>query len=266
MATSEGDPADLPQVVAPEASSAATTRRSRGGSGPRTVDRTFLLHSTPYRETSLVLDLFTREHGRIAAVAKGAKRAHSALRAVLLQFQPLSATWSGRGELRLLVGAEWLGGMAAPQGGALLSAFYLNELLMRLLAREDAHPLLFDAYEAALRALGARQAPQDEVLRRFEWRLLQESGYAPDLERDTSARPIDAAGSYRWRPAQGFVACEPEDAGAVAGATLHELAEGRFQANERRQQAKYLMRAILSHHLEGAPLHTRQILVDLSNL
>ena len=226
--------------------------------------------STPYRETSLVVDLFTRDYGRIAAVAKGAKRPRSALRAVLLQFQPLLATWSGRHELRTLIGAEWTGGLPAPQGDALLCAFYLNELLIRLLPREDAHPLLYDAYEQALRELAAGSA-FDETLRRFEWQLLREAGYAPDLEHDAENRPIEEQGAYRWRPGSGFVAAEPGDLGAgaaamVSGTTLRELGEGRFASAAGRQQAKYLMRAILAHHLDGAPLNTRQILIDLHKL
>src|SRR5690606_34685598 len=131
----------------------------------------FLLHMVPYRETSLVVDLFSRGHGRIAAIAKGAKRPRSALRAVLLQFQPLMVGWSGRNELRTLTGAEWRGGLTSPSGQALLSAFYMNELLIRLLPREEPHPALFDGYEAALAALSAG-ASIDETLRRFEWLLL----------------------------------------------------------------------------------------------
>lgn len=231
----------------------------------RTSAPAFLLHSTPYRETSLVVDLFTREHGRIAAVAKGAKRPRSALRAVLLQFQPLVASWSGSRELRTLTGAEWTGGLPAPQGDALLCAFYLNELLMRLLPREDAHPALYDAYEQALRELSGG-APADETLRRFEWLLLRETGYAPDLERDSADRPIDAQRRYRWTPSGGFVAAEPGEPSTVAGSTLHELAAGRFGSVSARQQAKYLTRAILAHHLDGAPLNTRQILIDLHKL
>lgn len=232
----------------------------------RTSAPAFLLHSTPYRETSLVVDLFTRDHGRIAAVAKGAKRPRSALRAVLLQFQPLIATWSGNRELRTLTGAEWTGGLPAPQGDALLCAFYLNELLIRLLPREDAHPALYDAYERALRELSDGTAQADETLRRFEWLLLREAGYAPDLDRDSADRPIDAQRLYRWSPGGGFVAAEPHEPSVVAGAMLHELAEGRFGSTANRQQAKYLMRAILSHHLDGAPLNTRQILIDLHKL
>jgi len=225
----------------------------------------WLLHSTPYRETSLVVDLYTREHGRIAAVAKGAKRPRSSLRAVLLQFQPLRVSWTGRRELRTLTGAEWSGGLDAPRGDALLCAFYLNELLMRLLAREDPHPLLFDAYGEALAQLGSPLA-LDETLRRFEWTLLREIGYAPDLGRDAAREPIDPQRFYGWRPGEGFVVRDAAAPDSVPGTVLQELAEGRHGSVASRQQAKYLTRAILSHHLDGAPLSTRQILIDLQKL
>lgn len=233
----------------------------------RTEEAAFLLHFTPYRETSLVVDLFTREHGRVAAVAKGAKRPRSALRAVLMQFQPLSVSYTGRTELRTLTGAEWVGGLIAPRGDALLCAFYLNELLVRLLPREDPHPALYDGYTNALAALSAGM-PIDETLRRFEWLLLREVGYAPDLEHDASHRPIDAARRYTWRAGGGFAVAEPGDdpASTVSGAMLRDLAAGRFDAPSARTQAKYLTRAILSHHLEGAMLNTRQILIDLQKL
>ncbi|MCL4184895.1 MAG: DNA repair protein RecO [Burkholderiaceae bacterium] len=236
----------------------------------RTQEPAWLLHATPYRETSLIVDLFTREHGRIAAVAKGAKRPRSTLRAVLLQFQPLLVAYAGQRELRTLTGAEWTGGLAAPQGDALLCAFYLNELLMRLVPREDPHPPLFDAYAESIARLAAGEA-LDETLRRFEWQLLREIGYAPDLERDAGGRPIEAARRYRWSPGDGFVAEDADNAVAdgdasVSGATLGELASGRFGSAAGRQQAKYLTRAILSHHLDGAPLNTRQILIDLHKL
>ena len=146
-----------------------------------------------------------------------------------------------------------------------------------------------------LRELAAGAA-LDETLRRFEWQLLREAGYAPDLEHDAENRPIDEHGAYRWRPGSGFVAAEPAEIGAgqpgaghpgaghpgaghigagqpgagqpgmVSGTTLRELAEGRFASVAGRQQAKYLMRAILAHHLDGAPLNTRQILIDLHKL
>lgn len=238
-------------------------------SGSRRIDQqAYLLHSTPYRETSLVVDLFTRDAGRVAAVAKGAKRPRSALRAVLLQFQPLNVGLSGRNELRTLVSAEWEGGTIAPRGSALLCAFYLNELLVRLLPREDPHPVLYDGYREALAALSAG-SPPDLALRRFEWLLLRETGYAPDLLADAQHRPIDASRNYRWQPSGGFVAADPADEEAgqhVSGATLRDLACGSFDTNATRSQAKYLTRAILAHHLDGQVLRTRQILIDLHKL
>jgi DNA repair protein RecO (recombination protein O) len=240
----------------------------------RTEEPAYLLHSTPYRETSLVVDLFTREHGRLAAVAKGAKRPHSALRGVLLQFQPLLVAYTGRNELRNLTAAHWLGGSVPPRGDALLCAFYLNELLVRLLPREDPHPALYDGYARALGEL-AGGGPVDEVLRRFEWLLLRETGYAPDLEHDAQHRPIDSGRLYRWLPASGFVAAGPlaaepgaadAQAGLVSGTTLRELSTGRFDSGPTRAQAKYLTRAILAHHLDGAALNTRQILIELQKL
>ena len=232
----------------------------------------YLLHATPYRETSLVVDLFTRNLGRVAAIAKGAKRPRSALRAVLLQFQPLTVSFSGRGELRTLTAAEWTGGGLSPRGNGLLCAFYLNELLVRLLPREDSHPKLYDAYSEALAAL-AGGAALDDTLRRFEWELLREIGYAPDLRRDSARRPIEAGREYRWSPVEGFVlvAAEPgaeAPAGrdVVRGATLLGLGESRFDTAGGRSQAKYLTRAILAHHLDGVVLKTRQILIDLQKL
>lgn len=231
----------------------------------KTEQSAFMLHSIPYRETSLVLDLFTRDLGRVAAMAKGARRRHSSLRPVLMPFQPIRVTWSGRNELRNLIAAEWAGGMVAPDGDALICGFYMNELIMKLLAREDPHPALFDAYVRALEALAAG-APLDATLRRFEWELLRESGYAPDLRYDADGAAISADFVYRWTPAGGFVASEPGQANSVAGGTLQDLASGEFQSNTSRQQAKALTRTIIGYHLNGAPIHSRQILIDLQRL
>ena len=124
----------------------------------------FVLHSYPYKETSLIVDVFTRDHGRVALIAKGAKRPHSKLRGVLQTFQPLSIGWSGKSEVRTLTGAEWIGGMPPVEKAALLCGFYLNELLFKLLARDDPQPALFDHYVATLNQL-AHQEPAPIVLR-----------------------------------------------------------------------------------------------------
>ena len=160
--------------------------------GTRVTDATaYLLHATPWRATSLVVQAFARDYGSLALVAKGAKRPYSVLRPVLSAFQPLSLSWSGTGEVKTLTRAE-VAGLRPLAGSALMSAWYMNELLLRLLAREDAHPALFDAYDTALKQLagGSRAAG---ALRRFEWTLLRETGYGldqppPDFD-DNAAEP-----------------------------------------------------------------------------
>ncbi|OZI24826.1 DNA repair protein RecO [Bordetella genomosp. 7] len=138
----------------------------------------YMLHATAWRETSLIVQSFSREYGCVALVAKGAKRPYSVLRPVLSAFQPLTLSWSGAGEVKTLTRAE-VAGLRPLAGTALMSAWYMNELLLRLLPREDAHPTLFDAYDTALHQLasGSRAAG---ALRRFEWTLLRETGYGID--------------------------------------------------------------------------------------
>lgn len=224
-----------------------------------------LLHSVPYMETSLVLDLFTRDHGRVSALAKGAKRPHSALRPVLLQFQYLRVGYSGKNELRTLTAAEWTGELASPRGHGLLCAFYLNELLMKLLAKDDPFPDLFDGYCQTLSDIAA-DAPLEDTLRRFEWLLLQETGYCPDLARDSDNKAIRPDQYYQWEPASGFLlAAEPGD-DSVQGQSLLDIARLNWQSDASRLQAKYLTRRILNHCLDGVELNTRKILVDLQRL
>src|SRR5712691_563317 len=145
----------------------------------------FILHGYAYRETSLLVEVFTRDFGRISMVARGARGARSALRGVLLAFQPLALSWFGKGDVRTLARAEWIGGQPLLRGEALLCGFYLNELLLRLVSREDPYDALFSQYHQALRRLasGAESSP---VLRAFEKALLKELGYAMMLDRDSA--------------------------------------------------------------------------------
>ncbi len=141
----------------------------------------FVLHSVPWRETSLIVKAFSREHGIVTLVAKGAKRPYSGLRSVLMVFQPLSVSWSGAAEIKTLTQAEVVSIIPMP-GSVLMSGWYMNELLLKLLAIEDAHPILFDAYAQALSQLAelghlARGRATAAVLRQFEWVLLREIGY-----------------------------------------------------------------------------------------
>jgi DNA repair protein RecO (recombination protein O) len=232
----------------------------------------FVLHAYPYKETSLIVEAFAQEYGRVGIVAKGAKRPRSELRGVLQAFQPLTLSWMGATELKTLVRAEWQGGMALPVGSALLSAFYLNELLLKLLPREDPHPGLFHDYAAALRALGEAPAPSKQavILRHFELRLLAALGYALLLTHDAdSGEAVDPAGRYHYTfdrgPRRGVA--EPAPRGAnVRGATLLALACDAYPDAETANEAKRLMRDVLDHYLEERRIFSRRIVRDLQAL
>ena len=146
----------------------------------------FVLHSYPFRETSLVLEVFSRQHGRVPLVARGARRPKSALRGLLMSFQPLQLSWFGKHELRTLHSAEWQGGQPQLQGTALLCGFYLNELMLNLMARDDPHASLFDYYQQTLQRL-AQEADHAFTLRCFEKHMLQELGYALLLETEAGS-------------------------------------------------------------------------------
>ena len=260
-------------VQAEPAAAAPAAKRPRAPSRERTFGTkvagqpAFVLHSYPYKETSLIIDLFTRDFGRVALIAKGAKRPHSQLRGVLQTFQPLSSSWVGKSELRTLTDAEWVGGMLPLEKTALLCGFYLNELLVKLLARDDAHPKLFDHYVATLNQL-AHNEPASIVLRKFERALLKETGVSADLTRCTTTRaPVRADVVYVVDPERGP---RPERASdvspRVAGKTLLDMEREDYQDAATQSQSKQLMRFLLAHHLGGAPLNTRQILIDLSQL
>ena len=223
----------------------------------------YVLHSRPWRETSLIVEAFTREHGRVGLTARGVRRARSRLRGTVLPFHLLLLSWSGRGELPTLTGAETEGPVRTLRGRALFSGFYLNELLLKLLPRSDPHPDLFDDYRRALARLGEDRAV-DGVLRAFEKRLLDALGYGPTLDRaaDTGA-PISPDRRYRYAPERGPVeaACA-EDGPVVSGRTLLALAAGEApgDGDDRvRAEARRLMRAILAPHLGPRPLGSRAL-------
>ena len=258
-------PNDLDSAVA------APPRRARpaarGLTGRVGGQPAFVLHSYPDKETSLIVDMFTRDYGRVGLVAKGAKRPHSALRGVLQTFQPLQAAWSGKAELRTLIGAEWVGGMLPLERTALLCGFYLNELLVKLIARDDPHPVLFDHYVAALNQL-AHDEPAPVVLRKFERTLLKETGVAADLSRCTSTRaPVDAGTDYVVDPERGPRLVRAADSWpVVCGKTLLDMEREDYSDPLTQAQGKQLMRFLLAHQLGGQPLNTRQILIDLLQL
>jgi len=237
------------------------------------MDRAYVLHSYPYRETSLILQAWTEHHGRIGLVAKGARRPKSATRTLLMPFQPLVVSWFGRGELKTLKTAE-PAVAARPLGGAsLFSAFYLNELLLKLTHREDPHEGLFNAYDEAITALRAvaDKAAVEPILRRFEVRLLRELGYAVELSREATGSPIAAEREYWYVVERGPMAAPPgEDtpgnAVKLSGLTLIDLERGRYEDPTTIAQSKQLMRLLINHSLGGQELSTRTLVRDLQRL
>ncbi len=232
----------------------------------------FVLHTYAYRETSMIVEAFTEQHGRMAMVARGARRPRSELRGILQAFQPLALSWAGAAELKTLVKAEWRGGLALPGGAALLCGFYLNELLLKLLPREDPHPALWRAYASALHSLTTKPqaAAQSATLRQFEVRLLAEAGYALPLTRDAdTGAPIDADQRYDYVFDRGprLHAAEPRPQGPVVrGATLIALATDRYPDADVASEAKRLMRGILDHYLEERRIFSRRVVQDLAAL
>jgi len=228
----------------------------------------FVLHSYAFRETSLILDVFSRSHGRLAMVARGARRPKSSLRGLLMNFQPLLLSWFGKGEVRTLHSAEWQGGQPYLQGTALMCGFYLNELLLSLLARDDPHQQLFDYYRVTLQRL-AQETDHAATLRCFEKYFLQELGYALVLEREASSgKAIQAKVCYRYVVEQGAL---PDDGDAraglaVLGKTMLDMAADDYTDPITAQQSKQLMRVLLNHHLGGKALHTRELIKDLQKL
>lgn len=250
-----------------------TSTKARQPAVARTSNQlVYVLHTYPFKETSLVVELFTQEFGRVAAVAKGARRPHSAMRGMLQSFQLLNGTWSGKNELKTLHGLEWSAGLTLIKGEALMCGFYMNELLLRLLPREDAHEGLFTYYAHTLTELStakveAHGAQLAIILRKFELKLLQEMGYAVPLLEDEQGEPVLADKQYRYEAEYG--ACDlsaTKNGMPLLGATLLDMANNDYSAPQTQQQSKQLMRYLLQHYLGDKPLHTRQLLIDLQGI
>jgi DNA repair protein RecO (recombination protein O) len=238
----------------------------------------FVLHRYDWSESSLILEVLTRHHGRIAVVARGAKKPSSNFRPVLLPLQPLHIAFGGDAEIRTLKSAEWVGGQVMPTGEALLSGYYLNELLLRLLARDDPHPALFDVYAAAVRLLASDEPlALQPALRAFELLLLREIGLLPTLDAQTGTlAPLDPSQRYSLRAEGGLVEAQDDDLrGSLQGsqwlalqqalddpapfnATLHLVAD--------MGELKPQLRALLHYHCGVTTLRTRQLMMDLQAL
>jgi len=226
----------------------------------------FVLHAYPFRETSLIVEVFSRDFGRVALLARGARRPRSVLRGLLLAFQPLELGWAGKGEVQTLMKAEWQGGQPLLAGKALFCGYYLNELLLHLLPREDAHERLFSVYAQTLRRFA--EGLHESDLRCFERALLQELGYGLTLETDASGLPLDAAGHYAYEIERGPVRLSRpgNSALSVSGKTLIDLAHDDFTDPRSLAEAKQLMRALIAHYTGGKGLATRKIFMELQEL
>lgn len=221
----------------------------------------YVLHHYDYGETSLLLEVFTRQQGRIGLIAKGARRPRSPLRSALIPFQPLAISFSGRGELPTLTAVEASGSATLIGGETLFCGLYLNELLLRLLHRHDPHERLFLSYAQALARLGA-DLNAEATLRVFEKRLLEDIGFGPVLDHDVQdGNPLQPEVHYRYLPERGPVAAEGgDDEGiGIQGASLLALARESLEGEAILAETKRLMRALLARHLGDRPLATRDL-------
>jgi DNA repair protein RecO (recombination protein O) len=228
----------------------------------------YVLHTHPFRDTSRILEVFTREQGRVSVFARGVRGPKARLASLLQPFQPLLISFTAHGDAGQLISAE-----SAPTGqphshpgsltgglppAALLSGFYLNELLLKLTTRHDPNAALFDSYQAALLALTI-VGPQEPALRSFELRLLQELGYGLDLTQTVAGGPVTAQGYYHFRPADGLFTTTADHPGALQGSSLLQLSAGLLRAGRELADARRVLSAALEHCLEGRPIATRAV-------
>jgi DNA repair protein RecO (recombination protein O) len=219
----------------------------------------YILHHRPYRDTSRILEVLTREHGRITLFARGVRGPKAKLASILQPFEPLLLSWSGRGESAQLTGAESASPGPPLPPACLLSAFYLNELLLKLTTRHDPLPGLFENYHATLQALrlGEALAPR---LRIFEKRLLEALGYGTDLTVEAqTGRRIEPDAYYHFRPAQGLFPAAAGSAGALSGESVLCLAAEQLENAAALADAHRLLQAALTECLEGRELRTRAV-------
>ncbi|CAN5193534.1 DNA repair protein RecO [soil metagenome] len=223
------------------------------------LEPAYVLHARAYRESSRIIEAFSHRYGRIAVVARGIRRPRTRLRAAAQPFRPLLLSWSGRGPLCTLTGAEAQGPPADLGGDAILSAWYVNELILRLLERDDPHPALYVRYARTLAGLAVGEVSRS--LRSFEKSLLDELGYGLNLERDiVSALPVRADGRYRFEFEEGPTEMDAEGDHVYAGSSLLALARDELHDESSLRDARRLLRAHLDRYLGDRPLKTREVL------
>lgn len=240
-----------------------------------TDEPAYVLHRYDWSESSLILEVFTRTHGRVALVARGAKKPSSSFRPILLPLQPLHVAFGGDAEIRTLKSAEWQGGHVMPTGDALLSGYYLNELLMRLLARDDAHPALFDAYAATVQLIASQSNDTLEIaLRAFELRLLRDIGLLPSLDTQTATlSALEPDTPYVLLAEAGLREAHDDDRASLNGAqwlALQQALDGDAPFTDTMHACvnhlpalKSQLRHLLHYHCDVKVLKTRQMMREL---
>ena len=221
----------------------------------------YALHNRRYRESSLIVEFITRDHGRVAALAKGALGGKQPKQHLLQPFVPLLIDWRGRGDLPTLSSLEVAAHIKQPQGRALYCGLYVNELVLRLSERQDPHSELFPAYVECMSALlqaGNDNAALEPILRQFEVRLLDELGMGLQLLEDVEGRALQADHLYHYDLQLGARAPLGSEE-KIHGASLLALASGRIEDVRQRQECRQLMRRVLATHLGGKPLKSREL-------
>ena len=225
------------------------------------LEPAFVLHQRPYRESSLLLEIFGLHTGRTGLIAKGARRPKSSFRSVLSPFREMLLSWRGRGELGVLVGAEPEGPARVIPTASLVAGLYANELLVKLLHRHDPHPDLYVQYRDALAALADPGRPLEQTLRIFEKRLLESIGYGLMLDHAAdTGNAVREDRNYYYVADVGPVESGASQAGTpISGATLLAIASERLGGNQTLREAKRLMRNVINSHLDGKPVLSRTI-------
>lgn len=221
----------------------------------------YILHSRPYRDTSSLLDVFTYEYGRIGLVARGARAGKSRLQGILQPFTPLLISWSGKGELYTLTHAEQETRTHHLKAGNLMTGFYINELVLNFLHRDDPHPQLYQRYHLTINEL-ENSDHVEPLLRMFERDLLQETGYGLIFDCDVdSGEPIEADKLYTYQPDKGPVmAIAPDESQMqIRGKTLLALNKEKITDTAILPEAKRLMRYLITWYMGGKPLKTREL-------
>jgi DNA repair protein RecO (recombination protein O) len=224
----------------------------------------WLLHYRPFRDSSQLLDVLSRDHGRLTLVARGSRSSKSRLRGVLRPFMPLEISWTSRSDLGTLTGAETHGAPISLLGDALLAGYYVNELILNLLHRHDPQPDIFAAYREAIEGLAGRH-DLSACLREFEMALLRILGYAPILDHDAQTQePLDADGCYEYRVEQGPVLAVAESGpGRYSGGLLSAIGRQEFADTEVLLAAGRLLKSVIAYHLGGKELKSRKVLIEL---